>query len=138
LETRIKNGEINTISINGSNLILTNPPILTKNILQLPLEETAKALGYEINVLGNTITLTYKNNIADVVDEDGNELTLDDDIVIILNVGSSNYTINGIKNSFKTNVTKDNGVIYCEFDKIAEKVNLSYYYNATSGIIEFN
>lgn len=138
LETRIKNGEINTISINGSNLILTNPPILTKNILQLPLEETAKALGYEINVSGNTITLTYKNNIADVVDEDGDELTLNDDIVIILNVGSSNYTINGIKNSFKTNVTKDNGVIYCEFDKIAEKVNLSYYYNATSGIIEFN
>lgn len=145
LENRIKNGEINSISVNGSKLILTNAPILTKNILQLPVEETAKALGYDVSVNGSKITLTYKDTIKSNnanTEEDETSVADNDietnEVTIVLTVGSSNYTINGTKNSFKTNVTKDDGVIYCEFDKIASTIGFSYTYNATSGVIEFD
>ena len=119
LSTKIEKGEVNTISVNGDNLILTNKPILTKNVLQLPIDEVATTLGYKVSMDDKTITLTT------------------DDTTIVLTIGSNNFTINGQKNSFKTPVTKDNDVVYCEFDKIASKLGYNYTFNSNTNMIEF-
>lgn len=141
LSNKIEAGEINTVSINGDRLILSNEPILTKNIIQLPVLEVAEKLGYKVKVDGKNIILTYEEKMKSELLEDDTENGTEEvvnNFEIVLTTGSNNYTINGQKNSFKTSVTQENGVIYAEFDKLADKAGYDYFYNSSSGIIEFN
>lgn len=152
LTTKVEKGEITSILVNGTNLILTNKPILTKNIVQLPLKQVAQELGYKVSINGKTVTLVYetinkveKPNTEIIEDETNIEETTSkveyEEIVvkteIVLTIGSNNYTIDGKKNSFKTNVTSKNNIVYCEFDKIASIAGYDYSYNAEKGILEF-
>lgn len=146
LSSKIEAGEVNSISVNDNKLILTNKPILKKNILQLPIKQVAEALGYQVTESGKTITLVYEDkNIVDTsqIEEDdiennnNTEQENSNTIKIILTIGSNNFTINDSKNSFKTPVTQENGITYCEFDKIANKLGYSYSYDADSGVIKF-
>lgn len=148
LTSKLEAGEINEISVNGKKLILTNKPILTKNVLQLPVIQVAKELGYDVNPSGNTITLTYEKEVPsnpgptpeneEIIENESETIEVTTNkITIVLTVGSSNYTIDEVKNSFKTPVTKTNGVVYAEFDKIASMLGYSYSYNADTGVIEF-
>ena len=143
LSDKIESGEMNEISVNGNRLILTNKPILTKNILQLPVLQVAEGLGYKVSINGKTVTLTYEEKAQATALNENTEETIADEnainkIEMILTVNSNHYTINGQKNSFKTPVTEKDGVIYAEFDKLASKIGYSYSYNADTGVIEFN
>lgn len=130
LSKKVEAGELTTISVNGTNLVLTEKPILTKNILQLPVAQVAKALGYKVTESDNNIILSY--------DKTSGEGEIINTTIITMINGSNNYTINENRNSFKTTVTKKNDVVYSEFDKIAEIIGYSYRYNSDTGIIEFN
>lgn len=130
LSKKVESGELNTISVNGQNLVLTEKPILTKNILQLPTAQVAKALGYKVTESDNNLILAY-----DITNENGETLNT---TIITMIAGSNNYTINENKNSFKTAVTKKNGIIYSEFDKLAEVIGYNYTYNSDTGVLEFN
>lgn len=143
LSDKLEAGEINEISVNGSRLILTNKPILTKNILQLPVLQVAERLGYKVSINGKTVTLAYEEKSqTTALDENMEETSTDENTInkieILLKVDSNHYTINGQKNSFKTPVTEKDGVIYAEFDKLASRIGYSYSYNADTGVIEFN
>lgn len=156
LENRVENGEVNKISVNDKDIILTEKPIITKGILQLPLKQTSEALGYSYSQSGNKVTLTYKKTINVVDNTTDEELetnsnkedeTLDktqttketiDTTTIEINIGSTTYTINGARGSFKAPVTKSNGVVYVEFDKLASIINYNYSYNTQSNVIEFS
>lgn len=143
LSDKLEAGEINEISVDGSRLILTNKPILTKNILQLPVLQVAERLGYKVSINGNTVTLVYEEKAqTTALDENMEETNTDENTInkieILLKVDSNHYTIDGQKNSFKTPVTEKDGVIYAEFDKLASKIGYSYSYNADTGVIEFN
>lgn len=140
---KLEAGEINEISVNGSRLILTNKPILTKNILQLPVLQVAERLGYKVSINGKTITLVYEEKApTTALDENMEETNTEDNIInkieLVITVDSNHYTVNGQKNSFKAPVTVKDGVIYAEFDKLASRIGYSYSYNADTGVIEFN
>lgn len=138
LSDKLEAGEMNSISVNGSKMILTKEPILTKNILQLPVLQVAKRLGYKVSINGKNVTLTYEEK-AQTTDSDKNmEESAINKMEIILTVDSNHYTVNGQKNSFKSPVTQKDGTIYAEFDRLASMIGYSYFYNADSGVIEFN
>lgn len=129
LAERIENGDVNSITVNENKIILTNQPILTRGILQLPVEQVAKAIGYDVSVNDKEITLISvdKNENGEVINT----------TQIILTIGSNNYTIDGNKNSFRSSVTSQNGTIYTEFDKLAQLKGYTYIFNADTNIIEF-
>lgn len=155
LEYRVQNGEVNKISIDDKDIILTEKPIITKGILQLPIKQTAETLGYSYSQNGNKITLTYKKTInvpVDTIDEvdniennkevdNTNKIETSKETIetttIVFTIGSTTYTVNGSRGSFKSPVTKNNGVIYAEFDKIAYIVGYNYSYNTQANVIEF-
>lgn len=130
LASRVEAGKINQILVNENKIILNAMPILTKNILQLPIKQVAEALGYQTFQKGNTITLIYQG--AASTEESNLE-----EITIVLTVGETTYTINGKKNSFKVPVTEKDNILYVEFDQLANKLGYSYEYNKESGFIEF-
>lgn len=129
LAEKIENGEINSISVNDNHMVLTNKPVLEKNILQLPVEQVAKAIGYDVSINDKEVILVSVDT-----NESGEVINTNQ---IILTVGSNNYTINEQKNSFRSSVTIQNGVIYTEFDKLAQLIGYSYSFNSESNIIEF-
>ena len=124
LNAKIEAGSINEVIIDDNKLILTNAPVLNKGIVQFPVTQVAKALGYEVNESNTEITLLKKL-------DDANELK------IVLTKGSRNFTINEQKNSFKTEVQIVDKVTYAEFNTIAEKAGYTYQYNTKSGAVEF-
>lgn len=79
-------------------------------------------LGYKSVQSGNTITLVCQK---------GNE-----EHSIAMSVGSSDITVNGQKIPIKAQVTEQGGIIYAEFDKIAEEAGYTYAYNAKTGCLE--
>ncbi len=129
LVEKVEDGEINSISVNDNRIVLTDKPIITKNILQLPVEQVAKAIGYDVSINDKEVTLisVEKNENGEVINTNQ----------IVLTVGSNNYIINEQKNSFRSSVTIKNGVIYTEFDKLAQLMGYNYSFNAESNIIEF-
>lgn len=129
LAERIENGDINSITVDENKIILTNQPILTRGILQLPVEQVAKAIGYDVSVNDKEITLISvdKNESGEVINT----------TQIVLTVESNNYTIDENKNSFRSSVTNQNGIIYTEFDKLAQLKGYTYTFNADTNIIEF-
>lgn len=137
LTAKLEADEINTISVSGENLILTNKPILTKNMLQLPIKQVAETLGYEVTESGDTITLTYEIKSSETENQEETNQVAINKLTIVLTVGSQHYTVNDKKNSFKSPVTKEDGVIYSEFNTIAEKLGYKMIFDSDSGIIEF-
>lgn len=144
LSEKIEKGEINEIIINDDKLILTNKPILTDDMVQLPLEQIAKELGYKVTISGNKITLTLNEAPKTSETEENSETSettqeiITNEIVIELTVGSSTYTINDQKNSFKSKVTKTDGVVYCEFNKLAEISGYTFGYDANAGLLKLS
>lgn len=110
------------IVVDGRKLILTNKAVLTEGIVQLPVKQAAGMLGYKAVQSGNTITLVCQK---------GNE-----EHSIAMSVGSSDITVNGQKIPIKAQVTEQGGIIYAEFDKIAEEAGYTYAYNAKTGCLE--
>lgn len=123
LTEKLEAGDINEIVINGNKLILIYKPILTKGIVQLPIEQVAEQLGYEVIQSKDIMTLMYKT---------GENTSLEIEVI----VGSKNLIVNGQKIPLKTEVTKKDNIIYAEFDKIAKEVGYTYSYNAKSGYLE--
>lgn len=129
LSERVQNGDVNSISVNGERTILTETPIISKNILQLPIEQVAKAIGYDVTINDKEIKLIS-------VDTDANGEIINTNEIVIT-VDSNSYTVNNQKNSFRTAVTSNNGVIFVEFDKLAQLMNYSYSFNEETNTIEF-
>lgn len=129
LSERIQNGDVNSISVNGERTILTETPIISKNILQLPIEQVAKAIGYDVTINDKEVKLIS-------VDTDANGEIINTNEIVIT-VDSNSYTVNNQKNSFRTAVTSNNGVIFVEFDKLAQLMNYSYSFNEETNTIEF-
>lgn len=129
LSERVQNGDVNSISVNGERTILTETPIISKNILQLPIEQVAKAIGYDVTINDKEVKLIS-------VDTDANGEIINTNEIVIT-VDSNSYTVNNQKNSFRTAVTSNNGVIFVEFDKLAQLMNYSYSFNEETNTIEF-
>lgn len=129
LSERVQNGDVNSISVNGERTILTETPIISKNILQLPIEQVAKAIGYDVTINDKEVKLIS-------VDTDANGKIINTNEIVIT-VDSNSYTVNNQKNSFRTAVTSNNGVIFVEFDKLAQLMNYSYSFNEETNTIEF-
>ena len=129
LSERVQNGDVNSISVNGERTILTETPIISKNILQLPIEQVAKAIGYDVTINDKEVKLIS-------VDTDANGEIINTNEIVIT-VDSNSYTVNIQKNSFRTAVTSNNGVIFVEFDKLAQLMNYSYSFNEETNTIEF-
>lgn len=123
LSDKLEAGDINEIVIDGNKLILIYKPILVKGIVQLPIEQVAEQIGYEVIQSKDTITLNYKAGE-------------DSSCKIELTIGSKNIIVNGQKMVLKTEVTKKDDIVYAEFDKIAKEAGYTYSYNAKSGYLE--
>lgn len=123
LSDKLEAGDINEIVIDGKKLILTYKPILTKGIVQLPVEQVAEQIGFKVTQSGKTMTLTYKTE-------------QDTENTIVMVAGSKYITVDEQKVALRTEITKQDDVIYAEFDKIAKVAGYTYSYDAKAGNLE--
>jgi hypothetical protein len=130
LLVKLQQNDLKRISIDGDDYILEHNPILVEDNVELPVSEIAIALGYDVKINNDTITLIYKLNTKD-------EDNKDEKITIVMNVGSTTCKVNGVKYTMNTSVTKQDGIIYANFDEIVKNINYQYYYDAESGKIVF-
>ena len=119
LDKKLGTNDLKTIKIDDKKLDLNQTAILSSGILQLPLEEVSKELGFDVKHENNKLTLTKDNLKIEYV------------------VGSKSIFINGDEKIMSTSTQLKNNTIYGEYNLTAKQLGYNLSYNSDIGYIEF-
>ena len=119
LDKKLGSNDLKTIKIEDKKLKLNQTAILSNGILQLPLEEVSKELGFDVKHEDNKLTLTKDNLKIEYV------------------VGSKSIFINGDEKIMSTPTQLKNNTIYGEYNLTSKQLGYNLSYNSDIGDIEF-
>lgn len=132
LASKIENNELNEIQINGSKLILTDSPILSNNIVQLPIKQILQELDLELNESEKEYVITKKEDKDNKDNKETDETKTDEENKheFRFTVGTRKYSINQTDGIFKTEPQIKNGILYVEMDSIAKAFGYEFSYDS--------
>ena len=115
---------VETITFKGKEVTLNKKPILKDNILQLPIEEVAKIMGYDVEDLKDKLVLTFNkdnNNVKIEVIKKTNKII-----------------INGINKMTTTETQISESVLFGEMSLIAKELGYNINFDSEIGLINID
>lgn len=118
IEDKINEETIKEITILGEKVTLKSTPIVQDGILQLPVDEIATKLGFDIKKSQTAYILTK------------------DDVKVEYEIGTKNVTINDTKKIMSTASQLKDNTFYAEMNLVLNAINAKLVYDPTNGTIE--
>ena len=117
-EELVNSDESQIITINGEKIELSAKPRLNNSILQLPVEDVAKALGYSVNITDKVATLTKGTTTIEI------------------QIDSKSVKINDKEKLTATNSSMIDDTLFAEMNIVAQESGVKIYFDKTKGTID--
>lgn len=115
---------VESITFKGKEVTLNKKPILKDNILQLPIEEVAKIIGYDVEDLKDKLVLTFNEN--------------NKNIKIEIIKKTNKIIINGINKMTTTETQISENVLFGEMSLIAKELGYNINFDSEIGLINID
>lgn len=115
---------VESITFKGKEVTLNKKPILKDNILQLPIEEVAKIMGYDVEDLKDKLVLTFNEN--------------NNNVKIEIIKKTNKIIINGINKMTTTETQISENVLFGEMSLIAKELGYNINFDSEIGLINID
>ena len=123
IEDKLSNNELTSFKFDGKDIIFEKLPQFKDNILQLPISEIAKAIGYKVADNKDKLVITGTNK-------------LDKEVKIEVMKNSNKLVLNGANKTTFTSSEVVDGTLFGEMNLILKEMGYTLVFDSDLGTIE--